>query len=124
VQHFSCADQRVFGLQPVGETVELPEPGIGVVLAVRGVSGDLNRDGVLRHVLAVARAERRPGNAGAEEGPSCLVLTPAREFPFGKRAFLLRGLLGADVNDDDVPTYPYAGHPVAKLARWASELVR
>ena len=84
VQHLSSVDQRTFGLQQVGKTVELLEPGIGVVLAVRGVTWDLNHDGVLHHVLAVVRAERYPGNAGTEEGTSCLVLTPARKFPLGK----------------------------------------
>ena len=102
VQHHTSVDQRIFGLQQVGKTVELLEPGIGVMLAVRGVTWDLNDDGVLHHVLAVVRAERYPGNAGTEEGTSCLVLTPARKFPLGKEAFVLRGLLGADVNDDDV----------------------
>ena len=36
VQHLSAVHQRVFRLQQVGQAVELLEPGIGVMLAVRG----------------------------------------------------------------------------------------
>ena len=78
MQYLSSVDQWVFRLQQVGESVELLEAGIGVMLAVRGVVRDLDRDDVLGHVLAVVRAERNPGDAGAEEGASGLVLAPAR----------------------------------------------
>jgi len=67
VQHLSAVHQRVFRLQEVSETVELLEPGVGVMLAVRGMTWNLDRDGVLDHVLAVVCAERDPGDPGAEE---------------------------------------------------------
>jgi len=47
----------MFGLQQVGETVELLEAWVGVVLAVRPMTWDVDRDGVLDDVLAVIRAE-------------------------------------------------------------------
>ena len=50
VQHLSAVHQRVFRLQQISETVELLEPGVGVMLAVRGMIWDLDRDGVLDHV--------------------------------------------------------------------------
>ncbi|MBV9092615.1 MAG: hypothetical protein JO132_01860 [Streptosporangiaceae bacterium] len=102
MQHLPAVDQRVFWLQQVGETVELLEPRIGVMLAVRGVTGNLNRDDVLGHVLAVVCAERDPGYPGGNEGASFLVLAPAREFPLGEQALVLGGLLGADMDDDDI----------------------
>ena len=67
VQHLSAVHQRVSRLQQVGETVELLEPGAGVTLIVRGMTGNRDRDGVLDHVLTVVGAEREPGDPGAEE---------------------------------------------------------
>ena len=54
------------------------------------------------HVLAPVGAERGTEDPGAEEGAPRLVLAPARQLTFGKEALVLRGLLGADVDDDDV----------------------
>src|SRR5712691_11021536 len=72
------------------------------MLAVRGMTWNLDRDDVLGHVLAVVCAEPDPADPGAEESASCLVLAPARQFALSKQAFVLRGLLGTDVDDDDV----------------------
>jgi hypothetical protein len=102
VQHLSPVDQRVFGLQEVRETVELLETGIGVMLAMRGMTWHLDRDDVLGHVPAIICAERDLGDPGAEERASRLVLAPARQLAVGKQPFVLRGLLGADVDEDDV----------------------
>ena len=93
MQHLSAVHQRVFRLQEVSETVELLEPGVGVMLAVRGMTWNLDRDGVFDHVLAVICAERDPGDPGAEERASCLVLAPARQLALGEQAFVLCGLL-------------------------------
>ena len=53
VQHLSPVDQRVCGLQEVRETVELLETGIGVMLAMRGMTWHLDRDDVLGYVRAI-----------------------------------------------------------------------
>src|SRR5262249_1584149 len=76
--------------------------GVGVMLAMRGMTWNLDRDGVLDHVLAIVCAERNPGDPGAEECTSCLEFAPARQLALGKEAFVLCGLLGTDVDDDDV----------------------
>src|SRR5262249_49381041 len=102
VQHLSPVHQRVFWLQQVSEAVGLLEARISVVLAVRGMTGNLDRDGVLDHVLPVVGAERDPGDPGAEECAPGLELAPARQFLLGKQALVLLGLLSADVDDDDV----------------------
>jgi len=47
------------------------------MLAVLGMTGNLDCDGVLEDVLAVVCAECDPGDAGIEECASCLVLAPA-----------------------------------------------
>lgn len=72
------------------------------MLAVRGMARNLDRDDVFDHVLAVVGAERDPGDPGAEEGAPCLVVAPARQLALGKKALVLRGLLGTDVDDDDI----------------------
>ena len=64
--------------------------------------GDLDRDGVFDHVLAVVGAERDPGDLGGQEGAARLVLAPARQFVLGEQALVLGGLLGPDVDDDGV----------------------
>lgn len=46
VQDFSAVDERVLRLQEIGETVELLETRIGVMLAVRSVTWHLDRDDV------------------------------------------------------------------------------
>ncbi len=102
VEYLSAVHQRVFWLQQVGQAVELLEPGVGVMLAVRGMTWHLDGDDVLGHVQPVVGAERDPGDPAAEECASCLVLAPARQFLLGKQAFVLRGLLGTDVDEDDV----------------------
>src|SRR5215471_14367749 len=51
VQHLSAVHQRILRLERVGEPVELLEPGIGVVLAVLGVTGNLDGDHVLGDVV-------------------------------------------------------------------------
>jgi hypothetical protein len=56
----------------VGETVELLESEIGVVLAVLGVTGNLDGDDVLGHVLAPVCAERGMRDPGTEEAPRAL----------------------------------------------------
>jgi hypothetical protein len=68
VQDLSAVHQRLLGLERVAETVELLEPGVGVVLAVLGVAGDLDGDDVLGHVRAIVGAERGAGDPGADEG--------------------------------------------------------
>ena len=72
------------------------------MLAVRGMTRHLDGYDVLRHALPVVSAERDPGDPGAEKSSSCLVLAPARQLLLGKQAFVLRGLLGSDVDDYDV----------------------
>jgi hypothetical protein len=62
----------------------------------------LDRDDALDHVPEIIGAERDLGDPGAEERASRLVLAPARQLTLGKQPFVLRGLLGADVDDDDV----------------------
>jgi hypothetical protein len=57
VQHLSAVHRRSLRLECVGEPVELLEPGIGVVLAVLGVAGDLDGDDVLGDVLTRVGAE-------------------------------------------------------------------
>ena len=74
MQHPSAVHQRVFLLQEVSETVELLEPGAGVMLAVRAMIWHLDRDGVLDRVRTVVCAERDPGDPGAEERASCQAL--------------------------------------------------
>jgi hypothetical protein len=78
VQHLSAVHQRVLGLERVGEPVELLEPRIGVVLAVLGVTGNLDGDGVLGYVFTLVGPERNTGDPGADESASRLVLAPAR----------------------------------------------
>ena len=102
VQHFSAVHQRIFGLQQVGEPVELLEAGVRVMLAVRGMTGNLDRDGVFDYVLALVCAECDAGDPGADECASFLVLAPARQLTLGKQPFVLGGLLGTDMDDDDV----------------------
>src|SRR6185437_8426490 len=92
VKYLPAVDQRVLGLKRVGEPVELLEPGIGVVLAVLGVAGNLDGDDVLGHVRAPVRAERGAEDPRADEGAPRLVLAPARQLPFGKTALVLPGL--------------------------------
>lgn len=53
MQYFSAVDQRVLRLQEIGETVELLEARIGVMLAVRGVTRHFDRDDVLGDVPAL-----------------------------------------------------------------------
>ena len=71
VQHLSAVHQRVFRLQQVGQAVELLEPGIGVMLAVRGMTGNLDRDDVLRDradrcVIMVVLPGGRPTGRGSK----------------------------------------------------------
>jgi hypothetical protein len=66
----------------------------GQGFTVRGMAGNLDRDDVLGHVVPVVRAERYPGDLGAQEGASCLAFSPARQLALGKQAFVLCGLLG------------------------------
>jgi hypothetical protein len=80
VQHLSAVHQRILRLERVGQPVELLEPGIGVVLAVLGVTGNLDRDDVLGDVLTPVGAEASTEYPGADEGAPLLVLAPAREF--------------------------------------------
>jgi hypothetical protein len=101
VQHLSAVHQRILRLERVGEPVELLEPGIGVVLAVVGVTGNLDGDDVLGDVLTLVGAEGGTEYPGADEGASCLVLAPARQLPLGEQPLVLRSLLGTDVDDDD-----------------------
>src|SRR5262249_12406783 len=96
-----------------GEPVELLETGIGVVLAVLGVTGNLDRDDVLGHVLALVGAERGTGDPGADESAPRLVLAPARQLPFGEKTLVLCGLFCADVDDDDVQLAHDCGSSVA-----------
>ena len=72
------------------------------MLAVRGMTGNLDRDDVPGHVVPVIRAERHPGDPGAQESAPCLVLAPARQLALGKQALVLCGLPGTDVDNDDV----------------------
>ena len=94
--------QRILRLKRVGEPVELLEPWIGVVLAVLGVTGNLDGDDVLGDVLTPVRAECGTEHPGADEGAPLLVLAPARQLPLGEQPLIFRGLLGTDVDDDDV----------------------
>jgi hypothetical protein len=61
------------------------------MLAVRGMTGNLDRDDVLSHIVPVVRAERHPGDPGAQESAPCLVLAPARQLALGKQALVLCG---------------------------------
>ena len=70
VQHLSAVHQRILGLERVGEPVELLEPGIGIVLAVLGVTGNLHGDDVFGNVLARVGAECGTEYPGADEGAS------------------------------------------------------
>jgi hypothetical protein len=72
VQHLSAVHQRILGLERVGEPVELLEPGIGVVLAVLGVTGNLDGDDVLGDVLTPVGAECGTEYPGADEGAPLL----------------------------------------------------
>jgi len=112
VQHLSAVHQRILGLERVGEPVELLGPGIGVVLAVLGVTGNLDGDHVLGNVVPPVGAEGGTEYPGADEGASLLVLAPARQFLLGEQPLVFRGLLGADVDDDDVGSF---GCPCADL---------
>jgi EmrB/QacA subfamily drug resistance transporter len=118
VQHLSAVHERVLGLKRVGETVELLEPGVGVVLAVLGVGRDLDDDDVLGHVLPLVGAERRTGDPGADKRAPFLVFAPARQLPFGEKALVLRGLLGTDVDDDDIQF----AHGCGSFVAFAGEL--
>jgi hypothetical protein len=40
------------------------------MLAMRGMTGNLDRDDVLSHIVPVVSAERHPGNPGARGGSS------------------------------------------------------
>src|SRR4029077_2338772 len=42
------------------------------MLAVRGMTGNLDRDDVLGHIVPVVSAERHPGNPGAQESARAL----------------------------------------------------
>ena len=113
MQYLSAVDQRTFWLQQIGHPVELLKAGIGVMLAVRGMIWNLDRDGVFDHVLAVVRSERDPGDPGAEECASCLLIPPARQLALGKQALVLRCLLGTDVDDDDIEFAHDAHHELS-----------
>src|SRR5262249_10495280 len=90
VQHLSAVHQRILRLERVGEPVELPEPGIGVVLAVLGVTGNLDGDDVLGDVITPVGAEGGTEYPGAEEGAARLVLAPARQLPLGEQPIVFR----------------------------------
>src|SRR6476469_1360925 len=77
------------------------------------MTGNLDRDDVLSHIVPVVSAERHPGNPGAQESAPCLVLTPARQLALSKQALVLCSLLGTDVDDDDVKL----AHDAAPLKR-------
>ena len=64
VQHLSAVHQRILRLERAGEPVELLEPGIGVMLAVLGLTGNLDGDHVLGDVLTPVGAECGPGRGG------------------------------------------------------------
>ena len=83
------------------------------MLAVRGMTGNLDRDDVPGHVVPVVSAERHPGNPGAQESAPCLVLAPARQLALSKQALVLCGLPGTDMDDDDVKL----AHDAAPLKR-------
>jgi len=85
VQHLSAVHQRILRLERVGETVELLEPGIGIVLAVLGVTGNLDGDDVLGDVITPVGAEFGTKYPGADEGASLLVRAPARQLPLGEQ---------------------------------------
>jgi hypothetical protein len=70
------------------------------VLAVLSVTGNLDGNDVFDHVLPAVCAELGARDPRADKGAPCLVLTPARQLSLG--ALVLRGLLGRDVDDDDV----------------------
>ncbi len=115
VQHLSAVHQRILRLERVGEPVELLEPWIGVMLAVLGVTGNLDGDDVLGDVLTPVGAECGTEYPGADEGASRLVLTPARQLPLGEQPLIFRGLLGTDVDDDDASSLMTAA-PLVALA--------
>ena len=69
VRHLSAVHQRILQLERVSEPVELLEPGIGVVLAMLGVTGNLDGDDVLGDVLTPVGAECGTEYPGADEGP-------------------------------------------------------
>src|SRR5690349_15733025 len=102
VQHLSAVHQRILWLERVGEPVELLEPRISIVLAVLGVTGNLYGDDVLDDFITPVGAEGNTGDPGAEEGAPLLVLAPARQLALGEQPLVLCGLLGTDVDDDDV----------------------
>lgn len=102
MQYLSAVHQRILRLERVGEPVELLEPGISVVLAVLGVTGNLDGDDVLGDIVTPAGAEGGTKDPGADEGAWLLVLAPARQLPLGEQPLVLCGLLGTDVDDDDV----------------------
>ena len=120
VRHLSAVHQRILRLERVSEPVELLEPGIGVVLAVLGVTGNLDGDDVLGDVVTPVSAECGTEYPGADEGASRPLLAPARQFPLGEQPLVLRGLLGTDVNDDNVQLTHDGGslgYPCADLGR-------
>ena len=102
VQHLSAVHQRILRLKRAGEPVELLEPGIGVVLAVLDVTGNLDGDDVPGDVLTPVGAGCGTEHPGADKGAPLLVLAPARQLPLGEQPLIFRGLLGTDVDDDDV----------------------
>jgi hypothetical protein len=72
------------------------------MFAVLGVTGNLDGDNVLGDVLTPVGAERGTEDPGADEGAQLFVLAPARQLPLGEQPLVLRGLLGTDVDNDDV----------------------
>lgn len=72
------------------------------MLAVLGVTGNLDGDDVLGDVLTPVGAEGGTEDPGAEEGAPRLILAPARQLPLGEQPLVFRSLLGTDADDDDV----------------------
>ena len=72
MQHLSAVHQRILRLERVGEPVELLEPGISIVLAVLGVTGNLDGDDVLGDIVTPVGAEGGTEDPGADEGASSL----------------------------------------------------
>jgi hypothetical protein len=72
------------------------------VLTVPGVTWDPGGDDVRGSILTLAGAGRSTKDPGADEGAPLFVLAPARQLPLGEQPLVLCGLLGTDVDDDDV----------------------
>jgi len=66
------------------------------------MTGNLDGDDVLGDVLTPVGAEGGTEDPGAEEGAPLLVLAPARQLPLGEQPLVFRGLLGTDVDNDNV----------------------